>query len=107
MLLGGNDVCNQFREHHKGVGEEHQSADDARAGQSELPPVGGADGLRDNFGSHKDKQREHGGGYAEPLVAEHLVALCAHASSTDGVRNGVERQDCGDRAVDVLLVAFE
>ena len=107
LLLGGNDVCNQFREHHKGVGEEHQSADDARAGQCELPPVGSADGLGDNFGSHKDKQREHGGGYAEPLVAEHFVALCAHSGRADGVRNGVERQDCGDRAVDVLLVAFE
>ena len=107
MLLGGNDVCNQFREHYKGVGEEHQSADDARAGQCELPPVGSADGLGDNFGSHKDKQREHGGSYAEPLVAEHLVALCAHSGRADSVGNGVERQDCGDRAVDVLLVAFE
>ena len=84
---------------------ERDDHDVEHAGQhrGQLTPVGGTDGLGDDFRGHQDQQRHDRRGNTDPGLAEHDGHLCPHACRTDRMRDGIERQDGGQRLVDVVL----
>ena len=90
-----------------GEGDDDEHADNARGAERKVAPVGGTDGLGDNFGEDEDADGESGRNVAYDVAAENLGSLCAHCCRTHGIGNGVERKDGGDGAVDVGLVFFQ
>ena len=67
----------------------------------------GAQGLRNQFGQHQNRQR-HCSGYNENgdyrmRVGPNTRGLIADTNRADGVGDGVEREDCSQRTVNVVL----
>lgn len=103
-LPWGEDLGDQFREQHQGIGDEDEHADDPGGRQGQGSPIGGADGLGDNLREHEDQESEDGRYQPEILLAEDLDGLRSHAGRTDGVGDGVEREDGAHGAIDVVFV---
>ena len=101
---GGEDLGDQFREQHQGIGDEDEHADDPGGRHGQGSPIGGADGLGDNLREHEDQESEDGRYQPEILLAEDLDGLRSHAGRTDGVGDGVEREDGAHGAIDVVFV---
>ena len=86
---------------------EHERGHLQRPGdhQGQLTVELDAQRLGQDFGELQHQQREDQRENPDPLVAEELVELGPGHGGADGVRGRVDRENDGDRALDLLLEA--
>jgi hypothetical protein len=105
--VAGGVACEQARDRHahddQRVQRAHHQSQQHGRGRCQLAPVARAQRLRDDLGQHQDQEGQDRRGHADVTAAEYDLRLCADPGRTDGVRDGVERQDRRERALDVRL----
>ena len=106
-LVGGKQARDEFGKEHQRIGDDDEHTNDAGSAHGQFSPIGGAHHLGDDFGDDKDEQGHHGRSHPDSITAPNFSRLRAHTGSTHGVGDGIERQNGGDRAVDVGFVVFE
>ena len=107
LFLRGDELGDELREEHQRVADDDHRADTRSRDHGQLPPVAGSDGLGNDLRENEYEHCEHGGDDAEILLAEDLDGLGADPGGTDRVGDGVQREDCRDGFVDILLLPHE
>lgn len=103
----GDRARDQPREEENRLQQHDQHTDRASYETHQGRRVDGSDGLRNDLRDHQHEDGQDPGKDAHPGVTEDHGRLGTRDCRTDGVSDGVERQDGADRVVDVLLLESE
>ena len=103
LLPTGEQLREPLRHDHQRVQQVDQRLQQLAHQGCQATPVHRPHGLGDDLAQDEDGQRQDGGEHADRPVAEVGSGLRTGTGGTDGVGDGVERQDRRERSVHVVL----
>ena len=89
------------------IQEENHGTECACCKMRQVAPIGGADGLGDDLGEDEYQDSGDDGDETEPCTAEDHRSLTTHARRTDGVGDGIQREDSRQRTVGILFIRVQ